>query len=122
VHILRVVERKAEAVTPFAEVESEIRKKIETERNLNRRVEYQADLRKTIPVWNLFEEPAAELEIERGAYFVRGSKSAADKPATDKTTGDVKPMPERWVLPDLFKGDTQKPVEAPAPADMLKGR
>jgi hypothetical protein len=122
VHIIRVVERKAEAVTPFAEVESEIREKIQAERNLERRVEYQANLRATIPVWNLFEEPAAKLEIQHGAYLVRGSKSAAEKPAADKTTGEAKKAPDRWVFPDLFPGDPQKPAEVPTPADLLKGR
>ena len=57
-HIVRVVERNDLMVTPFTETQPEIRKRIREERVNDKRQEYKNDLRKKIPVWNIFEEAA----------------------------------------------------------------
>jgi hypothetical protein len=81
VHILRVVERKEAKVTPLADAAAEIRQKIEEERNRERRAQYKAELRKTIPVWNIFEEAGGEFATE--------SMQQPAEQSTEQSTGEA---------------------------------
>ena len=124
VHLVRVVERNAEAVTPFAEAEPEIRQKIQEERNLDRRIAYEAHLRKTIRVWNLFRESGIDSEVKPPGKADRPPPTVtADQPPAGQTPSSYsKPLPDGWVFPELFQGDArkpQKPAEPSQPADLL---
>ena len=55
-HILRVIERQDESYIPFAEAQTEIRKKIREERSEVALQEYVAKLREDFPVWTIFDE------------------------------------------------------------------
>ncbi|HTU24951.1 MAG TPA: peptidyl-prolyl cis-trans isomerase [Pirellulales bacterium] len=57
-HIIRVIERDDLNVTPFTDTQTEIRKKIRDQRTEDKRTEYKNNLRKKIPVWNIFEQAA----------------------------------------------------------------
>jgi hypothetical protein len=104
VHILRVVERTEATITPFTDAEPEIRQKIEEERNLDRRVEYKANLLKTIPVWNLFKEAGIELEFKSLTKPGGLPGDETESPAAGETpTGEPKQAPDRWMLPELFR-------------------
>ncbi|HEY1786309.1 MAG TPA: hypothetical protein VGG30_12195, partial [Pirellulales bacterium] len=101
-----VVERNEHVVRPFAEAEPEIRRKIQEERNRERRAEYQAHLRKKIPVWNLFKEAGTEFETGRLTEPANlpddnaGSTAAGQNPSNQPQR-----LPQQWVLPELFRPD-----------------
>lgn len=77
-HIIRVIERNEATVEPFDVVHANVRNRIYYERVGPMRQQYKAKLRKTIPIWNIFEDAAGE-----------GKPGAADEsanPADDATT------------------------------------
>ncbi|MEM9646468.1 MAG: peptidylprolyl isomerase, partial [Planctomycetota bacterium] len=53
-HIIRVLERKEAGVTPLAEVQEEIKKKLQTENMMKQQETLMAELASKVPVWSFF--------------------------------------------------------------------
>lgn len=62
--IVRVVQREEVRRKPFVEAQVEIREKIREDRVRKQQEAYAEKLRDQIPVWTIFDEPGADIEIE----------------------------------------------------------
>jgi hypothetical protein len=60
-HIVRVINREAEAVKPFLEAQVDIKKKIAEQRSQKQFREYLAKLEARTPVWTIFDDRNREL-------------------------------------------------------------
>ncbi|HEX4142377.1 MAG TPA: peptidyl-prolyl cis-trans isomerase [Pirellulales bacterium] len=107
VHVIRVMERQEPTITSFTEAEPEICRKIEEARETERKIEYQANLRRTIPVWNLFTETGVEFQaklLEKPGSPVPSARAEKPIDAQDPKS-DPKKLPGRWDLPELYRID-----------------
>ena len=55
-HIVRVLGRRPAGVTPLADVQEEIRKKIKKEKLLDSQKEMMEEMKKRVPVWSIFPQ------------------------------------------------------------------
>jgi beta-lactamase regulating signal transducer with metallopeptidase domain len=109
-HIIRVVERNDQMVTPFTETQPEIRKQIHEARVREKRQQYRFNLRKTIPVWNIFDAAAGETEAkpaEKPADAAAGQSGEGPSRLDRGDTSNNAPKtgPGRPVYPELYRGD-----------------
>lgn len=84
--IIRVLERKDAGRTPFAEVQSEIKRRIKHERTSRAMDKYLAELKQNVQVWTIFDgTPDAELV----ALEARNAEKVAAGPGLAPPTGGV---------------------------------